>query len=160
MKFLNSFFFFQLKKCEMDRTKMEMIVQNVLADVLYDLLKLYKKNLQERNAYDVTKLYDELKTLDIHIPSYGWGSTWKRIKKQHTAIGDDIERIRLIRNELQHSAKYEINGKRYNVLRCMIDSLLERLDNYIKSFKRIKPSQLNSYLEKVKKIERVNVWSV
>lgn len=139
---------------------MDKIVRNVLADVLYDLLKLYKKNLQERNAYDVTKLYYELKTLDKHIPSYGWGSTWESIKKQHTAIGDDIERIRLIRNELQHYGNYEINCKRYKVLLCMIHSLLARLDKYIKSIKCIEPSQPNFYLEEVKKIERLNDWSV
>ncbi|CAC5404256.1 unnamed protein product [Mytilus coruscus] len=137
----------QFTKHEMDRTKMEMIVRNTLADVLYDLLKLYKKNLKQRSHYDITILYNELKTLNKHIPSNGWGSTWKRIKKSDIAIGDDIERIRLIRNELQHSGRYVINGKRFRVLCLIIGSLLERFDDRIKP-RKLYTDQLNFYLAK------------
>ncbi|VDI34645.1 Hypothetical predicted protein [Mytilus galloprovincialis] len=45
-----------------------------------------------------------------------------------TAIGDDIERIRLTRNELQHSATYELADTRFIELCNIIQDLLERFD--------------------------------
>ena len=86
---------------------MGMIVLNILADVLYDLLKQDKPNLGPRSDCDITYLYKELRKLNKHVPSHWWGETWQNIQVTDKAIGDDIERIRLLRNDLQHSKTFK-----------------------------------------------------
>ncbi|XP_071143283.1 uncharacterized protein [Mytilus edulis] len=131
-----------ITKEEMNFTKMGMIVLNILADVLYDLLKQYRPNLPPRSDCDITYLYSEHRKLNKHIPSYSsfrhgpWGGNWQDIKISDTATGDDIERIRLTRNELQHSRTFNLDDKRFNELCNIIDHLLQRFDQ------RIKPASL------------------
>lgn len=124
---------------------MGLISFNILADALYDRLKLDGHNVHIRKEYDITKLYNEHRHLNINRPSNSnnsrrgpWGGTWHNIQNTDTAIGDDIERIRLTRNELQHSATYEITDTRFVELRNIIQDLLERFDQ------RNKPTVLYS----------------
>ncbi|XP_076115884.1 uncharacterized protein LOC143083515 [Mytilus galloprovincialis] len=119
-------------KEEINFTKMGMIVLNILADVLYDLLKQDKPNLRPRSDVDITYLYSEHRKLNKHIPSNLWGGTWQTIQNTDIAIGDDIERIRLTRNELQHSRIFELEDKRFGELCYIISDLLKRFDGHNK----------------------------
>lgn len=116
-----------------------------MADALYDRLKLDGHNVHTRKEYDITKLYAEHRQRNIHRPSNSnnsrrgpWGGSWHDIQNTDTAIGDDIERIRLTRNELQHSATYELADTRFVELCNIIQDLLERFDQ------RNKPTVLYS----------------
>ncbi|CAG2200268.1 unnamed protein product [Mytilus edulis] len=110
---------------------MGMIVLNIFADVLYDLLKPDKPHLRPRCDCDITYLYSEHRTLNKHIPSNSWGGQWQRIQTTDIAIGDDIERIRLTRNELQHSTIYKLDDQRFNELCNISSDLLKRFDRFI-----------------------------
>ncbi|CAC5403387.1 unnamed protein product [Mytilus coruscus] len=135
----------EFSKEEINFTKMGIIVLNILADALYDLLKPDKPNLRPRNDCDITHLYSEHRKLNKHIPSNSWGGTWQTIQNTDKAIGDDIERIRLTRNELQHSKTFELGDTRYNELCVIIAELLKRFDHHNK---RKKPytDELNDIL--------------
>ncbi|XP_071143769.1 uncharacterized protein [Mytilus edulis] len=111
---------------------MGIIVLNILADVSYDLLKPDKPNLRPRSDYDISHLYQEHFKLKKHIPTNGWGGNWQTIKGTDIAIGDDIERIRLTRNELQHSTAAELGDTRFNELCNILSDLLKRFDHYNK----------------------------
>ncbi|VDI49472.1 Hypothetical predicted protein [Mytilus galloprovincialis] len=130
-----------ISKEELNFTKMGMIVLNILADVLYDLLKQDKPNLPLRSDCDITYLYREHRYLNKHIPSNSsnrrcppgpWGGTWQDIQNTDIAIGDDIERIRNTRNELQHSRTFNLEDNRYIELCNIIGHLLKRFDQNIK----------------------------
>ncbi|CAG2195640.1 unnamed protein product [Mytilus edulis] len=120
-----------LTKEEINFTMMGMIALNIFADVLYDLLKPDKPHLRPRCDCDITYLYSEHRTLNKHIPSNSWGGQWQRIQTTDIAIGDDIERIRLTRNELQHSTIYKLDDQRFNELCNISSDLLKRFDRFI-----------------------------
>ncbi|CAG2196609.1 unnamed protein product [Mytilus edulis] len=109
-------------------TKMGIIVLNILADASYDLLKQDIPNLRPRSDCDITYLYQEHYKLKKHVPSKGWGGTGKKIQVTNIAVGDDIERIRLTRNELQHSRAAELGDTRFNELCNILTDLLQRFD--------------------------------
>lgn len=120
---------------------MGMIAMNILADVLYDLLKQDKLNVPPRSNCDITFLYSEHRKLNKRIPSNSshrrcppgpWGGNWQDIQVTDKAIGDDIERIRLTRNELQHSKTFELDDTRFIELQTIIVGLLDRFDKHIK----------------------------
>ncbi|XP_063412808.1 uncharacterized protein LOC134695468 [Mytilus trossulus] len=111
---------------------MGMIVLNVLTDVLFDLIKQDKAFLRPRKDCDITYLYSELRKTNKHIPSSGWGGTWQTVQSTDIAIGDDIERIRLTRNEILHSETFKVNEKRFSDLRKILFDLLTRFDEYTK----------------------------
>ncbi|VDI02043.1 Hypothetical predicted protein [Mytilus galloprovincialis] len=117
-------------KEEINSTKMGMIVLNILADALYDLLKPDKPHLRPRSDCDITYLYSEHRKLNKHIPSNSWGGTWQTIQNTDIAIGDDIERIRLTRNELQHSRIFELEDIRFIELCNILSDLLTRFDQH------------------------------
>ncbi|CAG2254894.1 unnamed protein product [Mytilus edulis] len=126
-------------KEEINSAKMGMIVLNILADALYDLLKQDIPNLtKSRSSCDITYLYSEHRKVNKHIPSssshkrYPWGGEWKDIYVTDIAIGDDIERIRLTRNELQHSKEFKIDDIRFKELCDILIDLLKRFDQHIK----------------------------
>ncbi|VDI57954.1 Hypothetical predicted protein [Mytilus galloprovincialis] len=138
-------------KEEFNYAKMVMIVQNILADVLFDLLKQDRGgNVKPRSECDVTYLYGEHRNLNKHIPSYSvgrrnpWGGTWQDLQNADIATGDDIERIRLTRNELQHSNGFKLEDARYKDMCNIIDDLLKRFD------RRNNPAKL--YTEELKDI--------
>ncbi|XP_076083620.1 uncharacterized protein LOC143054482 [Mytilus galloprovincialis] len=145
-------------KEEINFTKMGMIVLNILADASYDLLKPDKPNLRPRSDCDVTHLYNEHRKLNKHIPSNLWGGTWQTIQNTDIAIGDDIERIRLTRNELQHSCIFKLEDKRFIELCNILSDLLKRFDHH-NTPTRLYTDALNDILaktisgEEVKSIE-------
>ncbi|XP_076113978.1 uncharacterized protein LOC143082263 isoform X2 [Mytilus galloprovincialis] len=126
---------------ELNFAKMGMIAMNILADVLYDLLKQDKLNVPPRSNCDITFLYSEHRKLNKRIPSNSshrrcppgpWGGNWQDIQVTDKAIGDDIERIRLTRNELQHLKTFELDDTRFIELQTIIVGLLDRFDKHIK----------------------------
>ncbi|XP_071141381.1 probable serine/threonine-protein kinase roco8 isoform X2 [Mytilus edulis] len=125
-------------------TKMGMIILNILFGVLYDLLKPDKPHLRPRSDCDITYLYAEHRKLNKHTPSNGWGGSWQKIQNTNIAIGDDIERIRLIRNELQNSPSFKLGDLRFNELVSITNDILRRL-NY-----HSKPTRL--YTDELKEI--------
>ncbi|XP_076083549.1 uncharacterized protein LOC143054430 isoform X1 [Mytilus galloprovincialis] len=116
-------------------TKMGIIVLNVLADASYDLLKQDIPNLRQRSDCDITYLYQEHRKLRKHTPTNGWGGEWQKIQVANIAIGDDIERIRLTRNELQHSKAAGLGDTRFNELMNILSDLLKRFDQHNKPAK-------------------------
>ncbi|CAC5363362.1 unnamed protein product [Mytilus coruscus] len=133
---------------------MGMIALNILADVLYDLLKQDKPNLCPRSDCDITYLYSEHRKLNKHIPSNSWGGTWQRIQTTDIAIGDDIERIRLMRNELQHSMIFKLDETRFHELSIISRDLLKRLDRH-NTPTRLYTDELNEILAKTISAEEV-----
>ncbi|XP_076115762.1 uncharacterized protein LOC143083389 isoform X2 [Mytilus galloprovincialis] len=124
---------------EINFTKMGMIALNIFADVLYDLLKPDKPHLRQRCDCDITYLYSEHRKLNKHVPSNSnhrrcppgpWGGCWQDFKNTDIAIGDDIERIRLTRNELQHSQIFKLDEIRFNELSNISSELLKRFDRH------------------------------
>ncbi|XP_071122887.1 uncharacterized protein [Mytilus edulis] len=118
---------------------MGMIALNIFADVLYDLLKPDKPHLRQRCDCDITYLYSEHRKLNKHVPSNSnhrpcppgpWGGCWQDFKNTDIAIGDDIERIRLTRNELQHSQIFKLDEIRFNELSNISSELLKRFDRH------------------------------
>ncbi|CAG2204103.1 unnamed protein product [Mytilus edulis] len=93
--------------------KMGIIVLNILADASYDLLKQDIPNLRPRSDCDIT---------------YLMGRGLAKIQVTNIAVGDDIERIRLTRNELQHSRAAELGDTRFNELCNILTDLLQRFD--------------------------------
>ncbi|VDI83186.1 Hypothetical predicted protein [Mytilus galloprovincialis] len=124
---------------EFNRLKMGIIVLNILADFMYDRLTLDGQHLRARKDYDISMLYNKHRNLNIHRPSNSnnrhyspWGGTWQDIQNTDTAIGDDIERIRLIRNELHHSTTYELDDTRFIELCNIIHEMVRRFDQHNK----------------------------
>ncbi|VDI31680.1 Hypothetical predicted protein [Mytilus galloprovincialis] len=70
------------------------------------------------------------------------------------AIGDDIERIRLTRNELQHSTEAELGDTRFNELCNILSDLLKRLDQLNKPA-RLYIDRLNATLAKTVSAQEV-----
>ncbi|VDI78337.1 Hypothetical predicted protein [Mytilus galloprovincialis] len=140
---------------EINFTKMGMIALNILTDVLYDLLKPYKPHLRPRSDCDITYLYSELGKLNKHIPTNGWGGVWNALKVTDIATGDDIERIRLTRNDLQHSGEFELGDTRFNELCNILGDLLKRFDQRNKPT-RLYTDHLNAILTKTFSAKEVN----
>ncbi|CAC5425651.1 unnamed protein product [Mytilus coruscus] len=136
-----------LTKEEMNFAKMGMIVLNILADVLYDLLRSDKPHLPPRSECDITYLYKELRRLNKHVPSHWWGETWQDILVTDIAIGDDIERIRLTRNDLQHSRTFTLDDKCFHELYVIIVDLVKRFDLHNKPA-RLYTDQLKEIMSK------------
>ncbi|VDI81169.1 Hypothetical predicted protein [Mytilus galloprovincialis] len=148
---------------EINFTKMGMIALNILADVLYDLLKPDKPHLRQRCECDIAYLYGEHRKLNKYVPSNSshrrcppgpWGGTWQDIQNTDISIGDDIERIRLTRNELQHSEIFKLDEIRFNELCNILSDVLNRFDNHIKPT-RLYTDGLNEILVKTISAEEV-----
>ncbi|VDI64909.1 Hypothetical predicted protein [Mytilus galloprovincialis] len=152
-------------KEEFNFAKMGMIVLNVLANALYDLLKQDKPNICARSDCDITYLYSEHRKLNKHVPSNSnhrrcppgpWGGSWQDKQVTDIAIGDDIERIRLTRNELQHSRTFRLDDKRFNDLCNIVTDLLKRFDQYSKPA-RLYIDHLSEILAKTISEEEVKI---
>ncbi|XP_071149198.1 uncharacterized protein [Mytilus edulis] len=118
-------------------TKIVKIVAEILGDALYDRLNLdtAKYQMYSRSQWDITSLYEEHKILNLHTPrkyeNYRgyWGGQWSDLCEWHLGIGDDIERIRLVRNELSHPDVFALDDSRYEELCTIIEPVLGRFDN-------------------------------
>lgn len=113
-----------------------MVVLDILGSVLYDRFDLDKnigQILHSRDQYDISSLYQEHYKLRKHTPSkgrWGGGRIADDVLPSHTCIGDDIERIRLIRNEVQHSGTFALDDARYHILITIIQDMLNRFDHH------------------------------
>lgn len=135
---------------------MGLIVLNILADVLYDLLRPDKPHLPPRCQCDISYLYRNLRTLNRNIPSNQWGGDWQDIQITDISIGDDIERIRQIRNEMQHSKTFNLHDTRFMELCNIIVDLLKRLQQHNKP-SRLYTDHLNDILAKTISAEDVTL---
>ncbi|CAG2195215.1 unnamed protein product [Mytilus edulis] len=117
---------------EYNFAKMGMIVLYILADALYDLLRQDKPNLRSRNSCDLSFLYSEHRKLNKHIPSNSWGGQWQRIQNTDILIGDDIERMRLTRNDMQHASSFKLDDKRFKELCDILVDVLKRFNQHNK----------------------------
>lgn len=85
----------------------------VLTDILYDLAKASACPITKpRHECDITYLYGELRRQGLckHLPSRGrWGGDNWPSELVAVNVGDDIERIRLNRNRLQHTSHFEMS---------------------------------------------------
>lgn len=103
------------------------------------------------------KLYTHLCTTSNHSfihPSVAWGST-KMPDSAHTTVGDDIERLRHIRNQAYaHVPSSEIPIKEFNNCWDILENVMIRLDkeipggNYKASLDQIKIVCMDADLEK------------
>ncbi|CAG2198467.1 unnamed protein product [Mytilus edulis] len=154
---------------ELNFAKLGKIALNVLRDALYDRLKLDKDGdtsytMPNKSDSDITSLYKEHRVLNTHVPSKSstrpksWGGKWTDIAIIDTCIGDDIERIRLTRNELQHAKSFSIDDVRYKELCVILQDVLNRFDQinkpsplYTKRMNDVLLMELNrDNLEKIK----------
>ncbi|CAC5368629.1 unnamed protein product [Mytilus coruscus] len=122
----------QFTKEELNFAIICMVVLNILADILYDLLEQDKTNLRPRSDCDISYLFDEHRKLNKHIPTNGWVMSWQHIQNTDIAIGDDIQRIALTRNEILHYRTFTLDEKRYEDLCGIIVDLVERFDQHNK----------------------------
>ena len=100
-------------------TRLVIITLDILTYSLSDLLKDHNLHVQARENYDITSLYSDLGLLNKHGLSDGcWGGRNKQnlfdIPPHYRRIGDYIERVRIIRNEIQHSKCASMSDSRYN----------------------------------------------
>ncbi|CAG2227873.1 DNAH [Mytilus edulis] len=123
---------------------------------LFDLLKQDLPNLRPRSDCDITYLYMEHRRLKSISQAICGAGTGKTFVFTDIAIGDDIERIRLIRNELQHSKAFELDEQRYYELSKIIVDLLKRFNQHNKP-SRLYTDQLNEIIAKTISEEEVNV---
>ncbi|CAC5420463.1 unnamed protein product [Mytilus coruscus] len=141
------------------------VALNILADVLFDLLRLetYRDPtylLCSRSQCDITFLYGEHRRMNKHIPSNSskrhcpWGGHWPDIAVTDNALGDDIERIRLTRNELQHMKIFPLENTRYTELCTILQDVLNRFDKHINP-SHLYTDRLNKILENT--VEREDV---
>ncbi|VDI35149.1 Hypothetical predicted protein [Mytilus galloprovincialis] len=101
-------------------------------------------------------LYSELRNINKHIPTNRWGGNWQNIQITDIAIGDDIERIQLTRNELQHSRTFVLDDTCFNELLNIIVGIVNRFDQHNKPAKLYK-FHLNEILAKTVSSEEVKV---
>lgn len=111
------------------------------------------------SKFDVTLLYTLLRNLCPSLkPSGRWG---EEPAASHTQLGDDIERLRLFRNEqFAHANSAEISDGEFNNLWKDLQTVINRIQNnkkagcktdYLQTFKSIEKRLLNwDDLEKYK----------
>ncbi|CAG2228749.1 unnamed protein product [Mytilus edulis] len=82
------------------------------------------------------------------------GVKWQNIQITDIATGDDIERIRHTRNELQHSKTFKLEDKHYNDLCNIIADLLKRFDQ-LNNPAKLYTEQLKEILDRTLSNEEV-----
>lgn len=127
-------------------TKMGIIAADILADALFDLIRVGDPTFKAppRNECDITKLYNiHRNKLNAFKPTHGWGGDWGNLNANDIEPGDDIERIRLTRNELNHPSKYEMQDKQFfqlcNLHRKTLDRFQRKnnVHDYVQRFEDI-----------------------
>lgn len=100
------------------------------------------------NDFDVTLLYALIRNLCCTslTPTQGWG---KVPDSSHTRIGDDIERLRLMRNKFAHANSAGIPEAEFQALWNDLKSVIQRIQKFMNSM----GSNVN-YEQKLADIER------
>ncbi|VDH98885.1 Hypothetical predicted protein [Mytilus galloprovincialis] len=118
-----------LTKEQINASRMSMIVRGVLTDALFDRLAMDSTPVRLRTECDISYLYAELRGQNRHMPTKGsWGGSLKDIIEKDKKIGDDIERIRLVRSEILHLSPFEIDNSRYKVLCRLVRDVAKRME--------------------------------
>ncbi|XP_063410856.1 uncharacterized protein LOC134693845 [Mytilus trossulus] len=119
---------------QINAARMAIMIVDILGDVLYDRLVLDTPlPVKQRSDCDITWLYSKLRNQNQHIPSRGlWGGEWNDIKKNAEKIGDDIERIRLTRNGMQHLSTFVLDDNEYYEKLKIIQKVIRRMENHNK----------------------------
>lgn len=100
------------------------------------------------NKFDVTLLYTLIRNLCTSLtPTQGWGG--KGPDSSHTQIGDDIERLRLMRNTFAHANSAGIPDAEFQALWINLKSVIQRIQKFMNSV----GSNVN-YEQKLADIER------
>ncbi|OPL20790.1 hypothetical protein AM593_01346, partial [Mytilus galloprovincialis] len=115
---------------QINATRMAIIILEILTNALFDLSIANRGGflVKQRDECDITYLYAQLRKQNKHIPSHGWGGRWSDIKNCDILIGDDIERIRLSRNDMAHSKKFSLDDNKYYDLCGILERVLHRLE--------------------------------
>ncbi|CAG2223057.1 unnamed protein product [Mytilus edulis] len=136
--------------------RMSMIVLEVLSGVLYDRLYIDTKTgeILDRDKLDITEMCKKYCALKINFPSKGFRKIEKvdEISTNEDTIGDDIQRIRVIRNEMQHSSVFALDDTRYQTLITIVHDMLTRFDqrnnpageSYVKRLDEIRKMELET----------------
>ncbi|XP_076070693.1 uncharacterized protein LOC143042306 [Mytilus galloprovincialis] len=118
-----------LTKEQINASRMSMIMRGVLTDALYDRLAVDYTPLRSRTECDIPYVYAELRRQNRHMPTKGsWGGSLTDIKDTHKKIGDDIERIRLVRSEILHLSPFAIDNSRYTDLCRLVRDVAKRME--------------------------------
>ncbi|XP_076081103.1 uncharacterized protein LOC143052014 [Mytilus galloprovincialis] len=136
--------------------RMSMIVLEVLSGVLYDRLYIDTKTgeILDRDKLDITEMCRKYCALKINFPSKGFRKIERvdEISTIEDTIGDDIQRIRVIRNEMQHSSVFGLDDTRYQTLITIVHDMLTRFDqrnnpageSYVKRLDEIRTMELET----------------
>lgn len=114
-----------------------------------DSYQMNQTKLANYNNFDVTLLYKLIRNLCPGLkPTQGWGI---RLNYNDTTIGDDIERIRVFRNELGHSKSSKIPDSEFTNRWIELKVVIERLQKAMS-----KSGYITDYKEKLKGIEELD----
>lgn len=114
-----------------------------------DSYQMNQTKLANYNNFDVTLLYKLIRNLCPGLkPTQGWGI---RLNYNDTTIGDDIERIRVFRNELGHSKSSKIPDSEFANRWIELKVVIERLQKAMS-----KSGYITDYKEKLKGIEELD----
>lgn len=117
----------------MNFLRIQKISTELMCDILYDLL-LHDNyvGLKPRNESDISDLYNKIRRQNLRKPSNGWGGQRLPNESIQTSTGDDVERIRLTRNRLQHSSQFQMSDSEYNERIQQLTRLTERFEFLLK----------------------------
>lgn len=110
-------------------------------------INLTKK--KDYSNFDVTLLYKLIRNLCLGLkPTQGWGNV---LNYNDTTIGDDIERIRVLRNKLGHSKSSNIPDSEFTNHWTELTIVIERLQKAMS-----KNGYNTDYKEKITAIEKLD----
>lgn len=103
-----------------------------LKDCEQKLCCLYSVKVPIYNKFDISLLYKLMRYLCPQLqPTENWGKT---PSKSAVGVGDDIERIRILRNiNLGHRTSAKIKNSKFNRLWGHAKRIIQRLESYTKS---------------------------
>ncbi|XP_063408786.1 uncharacterized protein LOC134692265 [Mytilus trossulus] len=134
----------------MNLIRIQKISTELMCDILYELL-LHDNyvGLKPREDSDITYLYSKIREQNLRVPSNGWGGQRLPNESIQTNTGDDVERIRLTRNRLQHSSQFQMSDSEYNERIQQLTRLTERFEfllqpreSYIARLNKIRTAEL------------------
>ncbi|CAC5424366.1 unnamed protein product [Mytilus coruscus] len=118
-----------LTKEQINASRMSIITLTVLTDALMiDLLWILLLSDREQNVIFLICMLNSDDKIDTCLQKGSWGGTLKDIQETDKKIGDDIERIRLIRNEIQHLSAFAIDNSRFRELCRLVRNVAKRME--------------------------------